>query len=49
MYRHVSEDEYIESLETFQISNCLAKVELIVQYGGTISSNKSPNFLVEEN
>lgn len=49
MYSYVSEDEYTESLETFKISNCLAIVEMIVQYSGTVSSNKSLNFPVEEN
>lgn len=49
MWGHFPEHEYIELLETFQISNCLAIVELSVQYSGTVSSRKPPNFPVEDN
>lgn len=41
MHRRFPEDECIELFETFQISNCLAIVELVVQYSGTVSSNKT--------
>ena len=49
MHRHFPEDEGIELFETFQICNCLLIVELMVQYSGTVSSNKTLNFLVEDN
>lgn len=49
MDRHFPEDECIALFETSQISNYLAIVELIVQYSGTISANKTLNFPIEDN
>lgn len=49
MWGHFPEDEYIESSGTFQISNCLPVVKLIVQYSGTVSSKSPLNFPIEDN